>query len=326
MPGRVWVEAWSPEYGTSLDISGAGSPFVAGAAEEPAAEPVGEVLWAPVAPPGVGGPPARRPLAFLDGVSRVDARVLLERAGTPAAGLCGSVGVGAILADGAARFGPSEVHRAVVFEPGVFAPGQAVGFPPVSERLAYEQRPARGNRPEDIRSELEHLREEKEAALAAQLAGQGWVVIADGRLRWVEPMPIVGYIKSHHRHWLAPALEAVVPALGPGQRTPLFALPTRHLSWYLRLAELAGAHPWAGVVRCEVSVALGVDRALELADLTAGQLPRFASKGFWDSRSPQNLVPIATLERRLWHLLGDRELVLRRIRTAVARAFGGIRQ
>ena len=47
---------------------------------------------------------------------------------------------------------------------------------------------------------------------------------------------------------------------------------------------------------------------------------RFASKPFWDTRSPQNLVPIATLERRLWHLQGDRQLVLRRIRSAVARA------
>jgi hypothetical protein len=59
---------------------------------------------------------------------------------------------------------------------------------------------------------------------------------------------------------------------------------------------------------------------VDLADVTARDLPRFASSGYWDTRSPQNLVPIATLERRLWHLLGDRELVLRRIRSAVSRA------
>jgi hypothetical protein len=69
-----------------------------------------------------------------------------------------------------------------------------------------------------------------------------------------------------------------------------------------------------------VSASLPLHRAVELADLTALHLPRFASKPFWDSRSPQNLVPIATLERRLWHLQGDRQLVLRRIRSAVARA------
>jgi len=291
---NLWVEAWSPEYGTSFEAS---APL-----DDRTAEPVGEVPWAPVRP--VAGD---APLAFLDGVSRVDARVFAD-SGPP--GLCGSVGVGAILANGSARFGPCEIHRAAVFEPGT-----RVRFPPVSERLVYLDRPARGDRPEDIRAELEHLREEKEAALAAQLAGQGWVVIADGRLRWVEPMAIVGYIKSHHRHYLPERLEEIVPELGAGERTPLFAL-AHHLSWYLRLGP--GPYPWAGVVRCEVSTQLGVDRALQLADLTSC-LPRYASLPFWDSRSPQNLVPIATLERRLWHLLGDRELVLRRIRTAVAR-------
>lgn len=300
MSGRLWVEAWSPEYGTSFD---AASP-----AEERTAQPVGEATWAPVR--ANGGKEAR--LAFLDGVSRVDARVFADTGGAPSAGLCGSVGAGAILANGSAKFGPCGVYRAAIFEPG-----RQVRFPPVSDRLVYHPRPARGDRPEDVRAELEHLREEKEAALAAQLAGQGWVVVADGRLRWVEPMPIVGYIKSHHRHYLAEGLEEVVPALAAGERTPLFALPN-HLSWYLRLARVAGAHPWAGVVRCEVSAQLGVDRALELAGLTSC-LTRYASPAFWDSRSPQNLVPIATLERRLWHLLGDRELVLRRIRAAVAR-------
>lgn len=306
----LWVEAWSPEYGTSFDVSGSGSPFAGGAGEDRTAEPVGEIAWEPVRPPSAAAPPG---LAFIDGVSRVDARVFADTATQP--GLCGSVGVGAMLANGSARFGPCDVHRAAVFEPG-----RTVRFPPVSDRLSYPERPARGDRPEDIRGELEHLREEKEAALAARLAGEGWVVIADGRLRWLEPMSIVGYIKSHHRHYLSEELEKIVPQLAAGERTPLFGLASGHLSWYLCLARRAGSHPWAGVVRCEVSAGLGVDRALELAELTAGQLPRFASAPFWDSRSPQNLVPIATLERRLWHLMGDRELVLRRIRAAVARA------
>lgn len=315
--GRIWVEAWSPEYGTSFDAGGAGpdgGPLSGTWGDEPVGEPLGEVPWAPVVPQAVPLPPA----AFLDGVSRVDARVFLQTqpGSPPASGLCGSVGVGAMLTDGSTCFGPHEICRAVVFEPG-----RPVHFPPVSERIAYGVRAARGPRPEDVRAELEHLREEKEAALAARLAGEGFVVIADGRLRWVEPMEVVGYIKSHHRRYLAPALEAVVPALAAGERTPLFALPSHHLSWYLRLATVPGSHPWSGVVRCEVSAALAEARVVELADLTAAHLPRFASRSFWDTRSPQNLVPIATLERRLWHLLGDRDIVLRRIRTAVARAF-----
>jgi len=307
----MWVEAWSPEYGSSYDVGGS-DPLLAAVADEARAEPVGEAPWGPVAP--ASGP--LPPTAFLDGVSRVEARVFVETGTAPAAGLCGSVGVGAMLTNGSTRFGPSEVHRAVVFGAGAQA-----SLPPLPGGLTYRGRPARGNRPEDIRSELERLREEREATLAARLAEEGWVVIADGRLRWAEPMEVIGYIKSHHGRYLGPELEPVVPALAAGERTPLFALArSHHYSWYLRLTDGPGGHPWAGVARCEVSASLPVSRVVELADMTARHLPRFASSGFWDTRSPQNLVPIATLERRLWHLLGDRDLVLRRIRSAVSRA------
>lgn len=304
---RMWVEAWSPEYGTSYGLREDDGTF---GAEEPQGEPVGEVPWAPVDPRPVACPP----VAFLDGVSRVDARVFLDTGGDPAVGLCGSVGVGAMLTDGAARFGPPRISRARVFGPGV-----EPSAPLCIGSLAYEDRPARSATPEGIRMALERLREEAEVAMAASLAHDGWVVIADGRLRRVEPAEIVGYIKSQDGRYLGPDLAPIVGALGPGQRTPLFGLRrSHHYSWYLRLAASNGGHPWAGIVRCEVSASLPQSRVIALADLTAAHLPRFASPGYWDSRSPQNLVPIATLERRLWHLLGDREIVLRRIRAAAA--------
>lgn len=310
MTGRMWVEAWSPEYGSSYGIGGPESPWRA-SGDGQLAEPVGEAPWAPIAP----APSEAPPMAFLDGVSRVDARVFLETAGPPAAGLCGSVGVGAMLANGRSRFGPTEIHRAVVF-----GAGEGASLPPVPGGLSYDRRSAPGDRPEDIRAELERLREDREGTLAAQLAADGWAVIADGRLRRVEPVDVIGYIKSHQGRYLSPDLEPVVPALAAGERTPVFALArSHHYSWYLRLAPTPGSHPWAGIARCEVSASLPLTRVVELADLTAGHLPRFASQPFWDTRSPQNLVPIATLERRMWHLLGDRELVLRRIRTAVSR-------
>lgn len=308
MAGRMWVEAWSPEYGTSFDMDG--GDF---GAQEPTGMPVGEVPWAPVPACPVPLPPT----AFLDGVSRVDARVFLETdtPGAIAAGLCGSVGVGAMLCNGATRFGPTQVHRFVVS-----GAGEEVGLPFVSDVLRYTGRSAPGTAPEVVRRELERAREAKEAALAAELANSGWVVIADGRMRQPEPMSVIGYVKSHSGRYLQPDLEAILPQLGRGDRTPLFLIPRAHTySWYLRLSVTPDGHPWAGVARCEVSASLPVDRALELADLTACHLPRFGSKEFWDTRAPQNLVPIATLERRLWHLLGDRQLVLRRIRAAVQR-------
>ena len=49
-------------------------------------------------------------------------------------------------------------------------------------------------------------------------------------------------------------------------------------------------------------------------------LPRFASRAYKDPRAPQNLTPIAGLERRLRGLLGDPRLLHRSLTSA---AFAG---
>jgi len=59
-----------------------------------------------------------------------------------------------------------------------------------------------------------------------------------------------------------------------------------------------------------------------LADASASILPAFASAPHWDPRAPQNLVPIAGLEKRLRHLLGERDLVYRMVRSAAQLAGG----
>lgn len=306
---RIWVEAWSPEYGSSYEVATGLAP-----SEEEVATPIEREPddWAPITPPDVAWPQA----AFLDGVGRVDARAFLDNGGATVPGICGSVGIGSVLADGGAAFGPSTVRRAVVF--GAGAEG---GLPPIDHSLDYETRSVPGFGPEDIYQGLQDFRAEVELALAARLAREGWLVIADGALGVRESLPVVGFIKSHHKAYLPPDLEPVVRTLAPGQRTPLFmfGIIRPRYSWYLRLADSAGQHPWAAIARCEVSAALSQARSIEIADVTARHLPRFASKAFWDTRAPQNLVPIATLERRLWHLLGDRDLVYRSIRSALMR-------
>lgn len=302
----MWVEAWSPEYGASYELAG---PVPA--SEEEVAPYVETGSWAPIRPAG----PPLPPIAFVDGVSRVDARAFLDAGPSTVPGLCGSVGIGSVMTNGRSAFGPSAVRRAVVFGGGTSA-----SLPPMAGPLHYEARSVPGTRPEEVRQGLENCRAEVEAELARELARKGWLVIADGALGVLEPLPIVGFIKSHQRAYLGPDLEPVVRALGAGERTPVFSFGVirPRYSWYLRLAEGAGQHPWAGIARCEVTAAVSLERAVELADVTARHLPRFASKPFWDSRAPQNLVPIAGLERHLWHLLGDRQLVFRRIRSALA--------
>lgn len=304
---RIWVEAWSPEYGASYEVANGLQP-----SDEEVAPFVETETWAPVAPEPKPWPE----VIFLDGVSRVDARAFLDAGPLTIPGLCGSVGIGAVMADKPSRFGPYEIHRAVIF-----GAGAAAELPAITPALDYRVRSVPGTRPEELRQGLESLRAQVEADLARDLAADGTVVVADGALGVLEPLNVVGFIKSHQRAYLPPDLEPVVRSLGPGQRTPIFSFGVirPRYSWYLRLADAEGHHPWAAVARCEVSAALSMERAVELADTLAFHLPWFASKPYWDSRAPQNLVPIATLERKLWHLLGDRELVYRKIRSALAR-------
>lgn len=301
---KIWVEAWSPEYGSSFEVANGIAQT-----EEEVAPYVETREWQALSPRPCAFPVA----AFIDGVSRVDARAYLQTEETTVQGIFGSVGIGAVLVEGSATFGPTQVHRAAIF-----GGGRSADAPPMPAPLAYASRSVPGERPEEIRKGLESFRHEVEVKMAHRLAQQGYLVIADGALGVFEPVDIVGFIKSHAKAYLPPPIDRVVADLGAGQRTPVFQFDVirPRYSWYLRLADGEGQHPWAGVARCEVSATMSLERAIGLADMVTSNLPRFASRPFWDTRAPQNLVPIATLERRLWHLLGDRNLVYRHIRSS----------
>jgi hypothetical protein len=144
------------------------------------------------------------------------------------------------------------------------------------------------------------------------------LLIIDGPLRHREHLPrALGYIKSHHMTYLPPELNALVGRLVPGQRTPAFLVSgqwDRH-SWYLRLPGPAGA-PWSGVVRIECPADLPAAEVTRLAGLSQRCLGKFASAPYKDSRAPQNLYPIAGLERELRRRLGDPQLLYRALREA----------
>ena len=303
---RIWVDAWSPEYGSSSEVDD-GLP----ASEEDVDPYVETTDWAPVAPAAT---PSRE-TAFIDGVDRVDARAFLGDEQGVAPGLFGSVGAGAVISDGRARFDSCAVQRWTVFGSGA---DPRMG--PLDSSLNYGSRSVQGTRPEELRSELQKARANLEEDLARDLARQGLLVVADGPMRVREPLDLVGYIKSHQKTYLRSDHAPVATGLRPGERTPIFQFGRirPRYSWYTRIAAAPGQHPWAAIVRCEVSATVGLNRAVGLANEVSGHLPRFASKAFWDTRAPQNLVPIASLERKLWSLLGDRELILRRIRSGVS--------
>lgn len=146
------------------------------------------------------------------------------------------------------------------------------------------------------------------------------LLIVDGPLLGRQHLErALGYIKSHHATYLPPELNAVVAALAPGQRTPAFHMGTswdRH-SWYLRLPGPKGA-PWSGVVRIECAADLPVAEVIRLAGLSQRCLGKFASAPYKDSRAPQNLYPIAGLERELRRRLGDPKILYRALREAAS--------
>ncbi|OHV54328.1 hypothetical protein [Pseudofrankia sp. BMG5.36] len=150
------------------------------------------------------------------------------------------------------------------------------------------------------------------------------LLVVDGPLRGRTRLPrTLGFVKTHHTQYLPAAQHAVVGALGRAERTPIFLLNNRRdaswdrFTWYLRLPSRPGA-PWAGVARVECRADLPLDEAVALADLSQAVLPRFASQEFKDGRAPQNLYPIAGLERALRRRLGDAQLLYRSLRRAAA--------
>jgi hypothetical protein len=109
----------------------------------------------------------------------------------------------------------------------------------------------------------------------------------------------------------------VIARLEAAYRSPVFRMGTSwdRYAWYLRLPGGVGA-PWAGVVRVECAADLTAADAVALANLSQETLCRYASVEFKDSRAPQNLFPIAGLERALRRRLGDPGLLYRALRAA----------
>ena len=304
---RFSVETWAPELGAPL-----GGEVVAGsdADVDPSVE-VRADAWAPTAP---ARPPAGR-VMFVDGVQRVDARVWVEDGeGASRQGVCASVAAGVVRCDGRATVVAAEVRRAVL------CLGDGVE-PIATPHGVYRAHPVRGVVGGDpLGQALGRVRGDLEGRVAVEAGRDRDLLVVDGPLgdrRHIDGA--VGYVKSHHVAYLQPAQQRVVGRLAPGQRTPLFRIGSERFrwSWYVRLPGPA-THSWWGVVRCEAAGELALADAVARADTVAATLPRFASQPYNDPRAPQNLHPIAGLERDLKRRLGDPLLLERALRRAAA--------
>jgi hypothetical protein len=318
---QLFVEAWDPSYGAAVESA----EFAGGASSEAELDCDVEVpagAWVPMsAPPDVRAPDV---VLLVDGVRRIDARVWIGDEVDIQPGLAASFAAGVVRCD--LRRGAAEVVIARVAR-GLFAPFAG----PVLETSAgrYPVLKARSGDFPVLSAALQQQLQALESAVLAESRDESTadeLLVADGPLRGRAGVSrILGYIKSHEKTYLPPALSAVVTALRAGQRSPVFLLGTRwrQFTWYLRLPGPSGA-PWGNLVRIECSAELPPQAAIALADLSMITLPRFAATAYKDPRAPQNLVPIAGLERRLRGMLGDGRLLHRALTLAAHRVPAGV--
>jgi len=312
---RIHVEGWAPEYGSPLQTDES-------LADEDRVDENVEVSgpWSPV--PGTDD--GVESVAFVDGVRRVDAMLTLEdEDGPPVAGICGTYAVGSVLWD--RTIPASEVTHAVVDRVAIFSSGKAEPMPPVSTQLSYRTESIAGSDPSGLIQSLHGQMRKAEATLSEDLAKGGVFVIADGPINDLSATEKVGFIKTHRRPYLSDDRIGIVGALRAGERTPLFLIGAGgaypRYSWYFRLADIDHGHAWSGIARAEVSSHLDLGTAQRMADRVTAVVPGVASEPHIDPRAPQNLVPIAALERELRRRMGDPAFVYRELRTAT---LGGV--
>jgi hypothetical protein len=314
----VQLDPWQVDYGSELPLDDV---------EEPASDEavvldveIASEQWQPVRPGEVMLPTQ---LIFVDGVRRLEARLLVRRQERLCHGGFGSHAVGAVKVVGStAVCGEPRVGRIIVI-----GSGESVGAPmPVKTDLVYQPVSTADTDPDaPLRALQENMRREEER-LARDLAStDGALVITDGPLTFEEASraAVLGYIKRIFRLYLPRERLNLLAHLNPGERTPLFALRSSRrfvrFSWFVRLAtpEL-GDSELAGIARLEVSEAIGVESARRLANASTVILPRFVPGRWRDPRSPQNLLPIGALEASLRRHMGDGRLIRRHIETLIA--------
>jgi uncharacterized protein len=320
---RVRLDPWQVDYGAELPLDQAEEPTL----DETVMLDV-EVAakdWRPIQP---GETVAPTQLIFVDGVRRIEARLIIRRQVKLCHGAFGSHAVGAVrIANAAATRGEARVGRIIVV-----GSGESLDDPvTVCHGLTYDPVSTLDSDPDaPLRVIQEHMRLSEER-LGKDLAdAEGALVVADGPLTFEETTrgAVLGYIKRIFKLYLPHEHLNLLARLNTGERTPIFALRSSRrfvrFSWFLRLAQPhRGDSELAGIVRLEVSEVVGIDAAQRLADASTALLPRFVPSRWRDPRSPQNLLPIGALESSLRRRMGDGRLIRRHIETLIAREAQG---
>ena len=325
---RLTLEPWSPEYDTSLhDAAGLETVLF-----EDVNLHVELEEWFPVQTKRSELDFER--LYFIDGRRRLEAKVFAQwEEGAnirTAPGLLGTYAVGlAEASQGAAKVLEAKPRRVMILGGDITHPGLRI--PENGSRLGelfYRAEPIAdfSNRENQLEQKLQNLMREAERYLARDVSTNGSLLIVDGTLA---PRPShtgsLGYVKTLHDFRLPPQEQRTLFKLQKAQRSPVFEIGgfIPRFSWYLRLEHHVEWHQGlSGVVRLEVYANNGLEWALQVADWTCLNLPRFAAKSFRDPRAPQQLMPVAFLESELGRRMGDAGIVRRRIQAFLRERYG----
>lgn len=320
----IRIDPWAVEYGGEIPTE-----FPIGAdddVEVDASVEYEETHWAPVVPVHADLPAE---LAIVDGVRRMEARLVVARSGRILHGALGAYGVGVVhCRNGHATFGEEIRGRLAIFGGGEILPNEIV----VAPSLVYAPRSVPEEDPEAPLRGLHREMRAVEEQFARRLAADSNVlVIADGPLSIADLTPgrVVGFVKRLFKLYLGPAQLPVLRALSSGARTPVFLIRSAgrfaRYSWFTRIAKrLAVESDFTGLVRLEVSEGIGLAEAIRLADMTTSIVPRFVPSRSRDPRAPQNLVPIGALEQYLRRGLGDTRLIHRRLATLLSQELSNV--
>jgi uncharacterized protein len=323
-PFSIRFDPWQTDYGSevaSLDATVDDDDIDLEVEEEG--------RWSAVASPPESEATLPATVFFVDGVRRVDARIVGRREDDRLFhGAFGSYAVGAVEArprQQVARFARAQFDRVVATGAGTLLPETVR----VTRALSY--RPVSTAKPEPIAPERA-IHDEMRAAeerMARELAAHEALVVTDGPLTFQEATRglAVGWVKRIQELYLPPSHMPVLLELPSGARTPLFALRSSkrfaRYSWFLRLvAPRRGDSELSGLVRCEVAEHVGAAGAVGLANATARLLPRYAGIRGLHARAPQNLLPIAALEAQLRRELGDARVLNRYLQGFIAEEAG----
>jgi hypothetical protein len=314
---RLRLDPWPGEYDSPFQL------------EEVDHEPFGYIdtsvettEWKAVTPPDA---PMAGPVHFVDGVRRVEARVVLDdESGRIIHGLFGSLAAGSVCVhQSRASYSELRIKRYIVAGNGALPETQS--FTIGKANITFDPHSISDVSVASLLPALQNLMRKEEAAVAEKIESESQCVFVDGPLTFftlielpvVMESPTVGVIKRLFQAYLPLPQFSLVRELKIGQRTPLFLIADGRYdrySWYLRVGSpRAIDHDLAGVLRLEVRVGVGVAKAIQLAELSGLCLPRLAGNSVQDPRAPQNLLPIGALEQELRHRLGDRVAIRRAI-------------